>query len=667
MYRNLLKSFQLSLGLVLFAGIWLSFTLFVAADSPGPLDTSFNGTGIVTASVTSDHNFGEAIAIQGNRIIVAGRSWQDDHYNFTLIAYDSNGHLDTSFGSSGIITSPAGSGMGVRKSILIQPDNKIVVAGDMGQIGKIDIAVVRYTSSGELDPSFNSTGIVTTSVVTNNYSGDIAIQPDNKIVLAGYTYDGSDTWKSVLIRYHDNGSLDQTFGMAGVVTTPLRLALAVAIQADDKIVISGITDNFQLALARYDTYGQIDSTFGGTGVVTLSGGSGGNDLILDSNYKIVVTGKSGNNMLLARYNSNGTLDPDFGSGGIVTTSIGKVAEGGATKIQLNGKIVVVGYSSDNNSRNNLTTVRYLANGGLDTNFGVTGVVTTPIGNNNNSSMGKDVTLQNDGKIVVAGYYYADDTFSNFVVARYNGDAPVLGINQAANYQWVEPGQLVTFTVAVSNSGVSDATDVVITDNLDSGINFVSADQGGLYNSGVVTWQAGEIPMGHTITRTFAVTIGNVVSGTLLSTQAQVMSAQGITASHTAQIKTFRQPIPEIEVVEGALNIADDNSKIEFGTTVVGHPISKTFIVSNMGEAALTLTEPITVPTGFSIVSSFGDTTLASSQQTTFTIQLDATSVGIYTGDLVFANNDSDENPFNFAIDGAVQALSKNIYLPTILK
>ncbi len=89
-----------------------------------------------------------------------------------------------------------------------------------------------------------------------------------------------------------------------------------------------------------------------------------------------------------------------------------------------------------------------------------------------------------------------------------------------------------------------------------------------------------------------------------------LDAIGISTVYYDNIQVYSPDfMSEIEVSEGMLNISDDSNDVQFGTTVVGNPIIKTFVVSNTGEADLTLTEPITVPTGFSIASSFGDTTL----------------------------------------------------------
>jgi hypothetical protein len=120
--------------------------------------------------------------------------------------------------------------------------------------------------------------------------------------------------------------------------------------------------------------------------------------------------------------------------------------------------------------------------------------------------------------------------------------------------------------------------------------------------------------------------------------------------------------------DGALTnlgrIAHGTSAALFGTTTVGMPINKTFTVKNTGTANLTLTEPIAVPAGFSVASSFGSTTLAPGNSTTFTVRLDAIAAGTYSGTLQFANNDADENPFDFTINGDAYY---HVYLPLVIR
>lgn len=114
------------------------------------------------------------------------------------------------------------------------------------------------------------------------------------------------------------------------------------------------------------------------------------------------------------------------------------------------------------------------------------------------------------------------------------------------------------------------------------------------------------------------------------------------------------PAPEIEVDDGAQLLVDGVSTVDFGSTVMGSPIVKELTVINNGTAALTLSAP-TLPAGFSVLAPFGSTNLSPSESTTIQIQLDAAAVGSYAGSMSFANNDSDENPFNLVLLGVVQS------------
>ena len=93
--------------------------------------------------------------------------------------------------------------------------------------------------------------------------------------------------------------------------------------------------------------------------------------------------------------------------------------------------------------------------------------------------------------------------------------------------------------------------------------------------------------------------------------------------------------------------------VDYGKTPPGLAIDYTFTVKNRGVMPLTLTEPITVPTGYSLAAGFGTTTLAVGASTTFTVRLDGSVEGTYAGEVSFANDDPDENPFNFAVTGTV--------------
>jgi hypothetical protein len=121
----------------------------------------------------------------------------------------------------------------------------------------------------------------------------------------------------------------------------------------------------------------------------------------------------------------------------------------------------------------------------------------------------------------------------------------------------------------------------------------------------------------------------------------------------------RLPTPEVRVHGNSLTISDGdttprtNDFTDFGATIVGAPISRTFSVTNSGTGTLT-TSGLTVPVGFTVTEALSASITAGNRDT-FTVRLNAAAVGTYTGIVSFANNDANENPYNFAISGFVQA------------
>src|SRR5215471_14225706 len=172
-----------------------------------------------------------------------------------LVKAQSNGTLDPTFGTGGkVATAFAG-------AIALQPDGKLVVAGGAATSnGGSAFAVARYNSNGALDGSFGTGGKVTTDVGGRFASARaVAVQGDGKIVLAGATVNDFNDF--ALVRYNSNGTLDTGFGTGGKVLTDFGVsaqALSVAVQPDGKIVVAGFAnidggDNFELV--RYNSNG----------------------------------------------------------------------------------------------------------------------------------------------------------------------------------------------------------------------------------------------------------------------------------------------------------------------------------------------------------------------------------------------------------------------------
>jgi uncharacterized delta-60 repeat protein len=332
-----------------------------AAD--GDLDTSFGGgDGIVTTLLAgTDDNDSYSVVIQGDgKIVVAGYSWTFSSFrsDFALVRYNTDGTLDTDFGTGGQVTTNFGSNSEIR-SIALQSDGKIVAAGFSAN----NFTVARYETNGDLDNTFSGDGKLTTDLGSSDEIQSIAIQSDGKIVAAGNSGNNF-----AIARYETDGDLDNTFSGDGKLTTDLGSSLesfeSVVLQSDGKIVAAGYSDG-NFAVVRYETDGDLDNTFSGDGKLTTNLGAmeGVNSIAIQSDGKIVAAGYIDNAgiylMAVARYNTDGTLDLTFSGDGIQTTAAGS-SEDSATSIalQTDGKIVTAGYS-DYGSGYEFAVVRYL--------------------------------------------------------------------------------------------------------------------------------------------------------------------------------------------------------------------------------------------------------------------------------------------------------------------
>jgi len=189
-------------------GSYFDFAI-VRYNSNGTTDASFDGDGLVRTAIGSTNDIASSIVLQPDgKLVVAGGTFNGSDYDFAVVRYNSNGSLDTSFNGTGKVTTAIGSGNDSVNNIILQPDGKLVVAGSSYN-GSCDVfAIVRYNSNGTLDTSFNSTGIITTAIGNGNaWIRRMALQPDEKIVAAGPGINGSNYTFS-LARYNGDGTLD---------------------------------------------------------------------------------------------------------------------------------------------------------------------------------------------------------------------------------------------------------------------------------------------------------------------------------------------------------------------------------------------------------------------------------------------------------------------------
>ncbi len=373
----------------------------------GGLDASFGAAGKVTTGLAGGAT---AMALQkdGKTVVLGQR---------TLARYNTDGSVDTSFGTAGQV--PVGGTQNTAQGLALQPDGKIVVVGFTRGGTNEDFAVARYDTNGAVDTSFGTGGKVSADFsAAVDRAWAVLIQPNGGIVVAGHASISSPLGADnefAVARFTSSGALDTSFGTGGKVTTNIAgrtdLAHAAALQGDGKIVLAGRVadgggDNPDFGLVRYNADGSLDTGFGVAGIVrevTANSWDEAADLVIQNDGKIVAAGHAivgSSGFALRRFNADGSRDSGFGSNGLVTTTLSTQDDyGRGVALQRDGKIVVVGGTSSL-SKPDFGVMRYNADGTLDPSFGSGGKLTVDFfGAGDNA---QDIAIQADGKIVVSG-------------------------------------------------------------------------------------------------------------------------------------------------------------------------------------------------------------------------------------------------------------------------
>jgi len=326
----------------------------------GVLDTSFSNDGKLSTDLAAlpgltFADFAHAVALQSDgKILVAG----DGNTGFALVRYNIDGTLDTSFSSDGKVVG----GPGISRAIALQTDGKILLAGF--NFFPASFALERYNADGSRDTSFGTTGRITTDFGGTASGYSVTLQADGKIVVAG-----SSNGDFALARYNSDGSLDPTFSGDGKLTTDFGsddCGLEMVLQSDGKIVVTGFSGN-DIAVARYNTDGSLDTSFSDDGKQTTDVGSSSGDeataLALQPDGKIVVAGSSNGDFALVRYNPNGSLDTSFSGDGKLTTNTWPDDYSIGVWVEPDGKIILAGNPMIGSDAAMLT--RYNPDGSLD--------------------------------------------------------------------------------------------------------------------------------------------------------------------------------------------------------------------------------------------------------------------------------------------------------------
>ncbi len=410
------------------SSLLFSFMIFSSTLSfgqPGSLDANFDADGKVVTDIAGGDDYGRSMALQPDgKIIVTGSSSS----KIMVARYNPDGSMDNSFGLDGVATTEITS-QDYGSSVVLQPDGKIVVAGQAFE----RICLVRYNTDGSLDDGFGLGGIVVSGFGEFARGRSVVLQPDGKILVACSALINGIEQNFIILRYNTDGSLDNTFSFDGTVTTDFNgkydRAVSIKVQADEKIVVAGYSgdgsnfDNSDFAAARYNTDGTLDNSFGTNGKVTtdfLGGRDFAASMVLQPDGKILLigyhVGNDNSDFATLRYNVDGSLDSTFNGDGksIMSFGIGN-AFGSSIALQPDGKILLAG-SAFNGNDSDFALARITSEGIYDITFGSLGQVFTDFGGQ--EQVGNEIVLQSDGNFLVAGYT-SDVSFAyDIAVAKY---------------------------------------------------------------------------------------------------------------------------------------------------------------------------------------------------------------------------------------------------------
>ena len=474
------------------------FKLTVASSNAtaANLDPTFGIDGSYSVSVD---RFGGLInttgaIVQADGKVVVNRA--DGATGIKLTRYNTDGSRDLTFKNS-TIANALNNGF---SGMIQQSDGKILVRGLKGDINSLsdynNYALSRFNSDGSVDTTFGTNGSIVTNLNVQSYGGTFSESNGKIFISGGVKQSGSLQSPLQLNRYNSDGSVDNIFGTNGAVildntATSNKFVTAIQQQADGKALV-GVNiggSNGADYLFRYNSNGSIDNAFGTNGRVTivLASGVQPNQILQQSDGKILVT--QGTN--LKRYNLDGSIDTTFATSGVISFSgstinntpsrfIRKVMQASDGKLILD----ISGSTTDPNR-----LLRYNLDGTIDNTFTGDFVGDTVF----------NITQESDGKIVAVGK--APDTsllggsyIENFVATRYASSTvtpvpdnrPTITINSTSIAEGNTGSSNSAFSIALSKPSTE-----TVTVNYSTVDGTATADSDYTAKSGTVTFTPGQ--------------------------------------------------------------------------------------------------------------------------------------------------------------------------------
>jgi uncharacterized delta-60 repeat protein len=385
---------------------------------PGVVDTSFAGGAIVTP-VDIGEDYVNAVAVQADgKVLVAGSSGTIGGTKLSLLRYQRDGALDTTFGAGGkVLVALGAAGNDRANAIAVQDDGKIVVAGSsqQGTTG-LDFALLRFNADGTPDAGFGSGGRVLADFGSDaDRAWALLLMPDQSIIVGGETNSGNTAGgvDFALARYSANGTPMNGFGTQGKVITPLKSAAgtdivrALALQTVNgaaRILAVGGEGDF--LAARYTDAGVLDGSFANNGkVVGLFNANIGSAYAVTvlPDGAAVLAGHIGHNFAAVQLSADGQLDNRFGPANdgrfVLPLSATNWDEATAVVRQADGKLILSGWVySGNSSAGDFAALRLQADGKIDSTFGNAGITIQPIAAGTKNDLAHAAVLQPDTRI-----------------------------------------------------------------------------------------------------------------------------------------------------------------------------------------------------------------------------------------------------------------------------
>ncbi len=404
-------------------------------EQAGTIDRGFGSSGLSSVHVGERYSEAFDAAVDGEgRVVLAGLSSR----SFGLTRLLPDGTVDIGFGDGGTVITPIGSAAEAH-AVVVQPDGRIVVAGRTASVDASSFALVRYLPDGALDPGFGEGGIVTTAYAGYPDAKALVLLPDGRLLAAGSAAVGDELRNTgyLVARYLPDGRVDPSFGDGGLAMVDVRGALdhatALVVQDDGRVVVGGTSNDpggaqeSPVVLARLLDDGSLDPSFGDAGRASADLGPGYDalgGLALQPDGALVAAADTdpyaAAPLAVARFTRDGVLDASFGTAGVTTTDLPGPSRAADVTVADDGRVLVAGTTGADPDIA-WVVLGYTPAGAPDPSFGRDGVVRTAAGERANA-----LVLHPDEGLVVAGCDCPElqysrggaESTSSFVAVRY---------------------------------------------------------------------------------------------------------------------------------------------------------------------------------------------------------------------------------------------------------